>query len=149
MNEAIKRSIRPVVLPCLHGWQSFYDYSRGKLREYRYRFRMIGNRPVIAQDMRGIRFRMYPSDLPNLSFLTRRPFGAADFQAMSHLVRAGDIALDVGAYIGFYSVFLSQLCGPPGRVWAFEPVPGTYRRLRDAGAKSLRKCGSYRSSGER
>jgi FkbM family methyltransferase len=138
MNEAIKRRIRPVLLPCIHGWQWFYDYSRGMprecqwaMRKFGYRLRMIGSRPVVVENVRGIRFAAYSFDLPNLRFLMCRPSDAAEFEAMSRLVQPGDIAFDVGANIGIYSAFLARLCGPAGRVWAFEPVPETYRRLRE------------------
>ena len=36
------------------------------------------------------------------------------------------------------SVLLSRLCGPNGHVWAFEPVPETYWRLRETLA--LNRC---------
>jgi FkbM family methyltransferase len=49
--------------------------------------------------------------------------------AIPRLVREGTTIFDVGANIGTYSVFLSRLCGPGGRVFAFEPVPDTYRIL--------------------
>ena len=43
-------------------------------------------------------------------------------------VRAGETALDVGANFGLYSHHLSRLGGV--RVYAFEPVPFTFRTLR-------------------
>jgi FkbM family methyltransferase len=46
-------------------------------------------------------------------------------------VRVGpdEVALDVGANIGWYSVLLDRLSAPGGRVLAFEPDPGSYRLL--------------------
>lgn len=44
-------------------------------------------------------------------------------------LRPGDTMIDVGAHVGYFSV-LSRLCvGPQGSVFAFEPLPETYRRL--------------------
>ena len=39
--------------------------------------------------------------------------------------RAGMIALDVGADIGYYALQFSRLVGHEGRVIAFEPIPAT------------------------
>jgi len=44
-------------------------------------------------------------------------------------VGPGDIVVDVGANIGYYSRYLSRLVGPDGRVVAFEPSEQNFRRL--------------------
>jgi FkbM family methyltransferase len=46
-------------------------------------------------------------------------------------LRDGDIAVDVGANIGFFTLVASQRVGPSGKVYAFEPVPSTNAALRD------------------
>ncbi len=43
-------------------------------------------------------------------------------QAVKRLVKHGDIVLDVGANIGYYSVLLSKLVGDKGKVLCFEPT---------------------------
>jgi FkbM family methyltransferase len=138
MNEIIKSRIRPLVLPWLHRWQWFHDHSRWKLREYRERHRILGSATIVLKDVHGIRFVLYPFDRSNVLTLVRRSYDVAEFQAIPRLVQPGDIALDVGANVGVYSVLLSRLCGPIGRVWAFEPVPDTYWRLRETLA--LNRC---------
>ncbi len=45
------------------------------------------------------------------------------------VVRQGDVVLDLGANYGFYTYHLSRAVGPTGRVYAFEPVPFTFRTL--------------------
>lgn len=40
---------------------------------------------------------------------------------LSQLIRPGDIILDIGANIGFHTLFFSRMTGPAGRVHAFEP----------------------------
>jgi FkbM family methyltransferase len=44
-------------------------------------------------------------------------------------VRAGGVFYDVGANVGFYSLLASLLVGP-GKVFAFEPLPGNVTYLR-------------------
>jgi FkbM family methyltransferase len=53
----------------------------------------------------------------------------AEYTKLSQWVRPGDWVLDVGANVGHYSSRLSELVGPTGRVFAFEPVPQTFEIL--------------------
>jgi len=53
-----------------------------------------------------------------------------DFRGVEKIVAAGDTVLDIGANMGFYTVFLSRLVGPKGLVVSVEPVDTTYRLLR-------------------
>lgn len=41
--------------------------------------------------------------------------------AMERIVREGDTVIDGGANIGFFTIYLSQLVGPTGKVIAIEP----------------------------
>jgi len=41
----------------------------------------------------------------------------------------GEVAFDVGANLGWYSVLLSRLSGPGAQIFAFEPDPESYRLL--------------------
>lgn len=45
-------------------------------------------------------------------------------------LRPGDVAVDVGANIGFHTSFMADLVGPNGRVYAFEPNPSLHPRLK-------------------
>ncbi len=43
---------------------------------------------------------------------------------------SGDVALDIGANLGWYSVLLNRLSAGGARIYAFEPDPQTFRLLR-------------------
>lgn len=45
------------------------------------------------------------------------------------LTPANGVFIDVGANVGYFSLLASRWVGPMGRVYALEPVRGTYRRL--------------------
>lgn len=44
-------------------------------------------------------------------------------------LRPGDIAIDIGAHVGYFSLLFRLLVGRTGAVYAFEPMPDTYLRL--------------------
>jgi len=52
-------------------------------------------------------------------------------QAISQSVSPGMTVLDIGAHGGFYTLLLSKLVGPKGRVIAFEPLPANFRLLEE------------------
>jgi FkbM family methyltransferase len=56
-----------------------------------------------------------------------------DFFAQT--VQPGDVVLDVGAWIGPYTLLASRLAGPDGAIYAFEPDPEA-RRLLELGLEA-------------
>ena len=58
-------------------------------------------------------------------FITFEP----EFNMLHEWVNDGDWVIDIGANIGHYTIRLSELVGPQGRVIAFEPVPSTFANL--------------------
>jgi len=52
-----------------------------------------------------------------------------EMRLMSPYVGLNDVAVDVGANLGFMSGILSKLTGPGGQVHSFEPSPRTYSKL--------------------
>jgi FkbM family methyltransferase len=44
---------------------------------------------------------------------------------------AGNVVLDVGANIGYYTLIFARGVGPEGRVFAFEPEPGNFALLQE------------------
>ncbi len=50
--------------------------------------------------------------------------------AIQNYVRAGSVCWDLGAHFGFYAVMMSRQSGEDGRVYAFEPEPLSFARLR-------------------
>jgi len=55
--------------------------------------------------------------------------GTSEWDALQRIVRPGMTTLDVGANLGLYTVLLSRLVGPTGRVIAFEPDPHHFALL--------------------
>ena len=57
------------------------------------------------------------------------PADERDLAVVKHLVARGDHVGDLGANIGVYTRFLSEMVGPAGRVTSVEPIPLTYEML--------------------
>jgi FkbM family methyltransferase len=53
-----------------------------------------------------------------------------ELRLIAHLVRPGESAIDVGANYGLWSYHLARAVGQAGTVFAFEPVPQTFKALR-------------------
>jgi FkbM family methyltransferase len=51
-------------------------------------------------------------------------------QLFTKLIKPGSIVFDLGGHVGFYTLLASDLVGPKGKVFTFEPVPGNLRYLR-------------------
>ena len=47
------------------------------------------------------------------------------YEFLRRSVNPGSVCLDVGAHVGIYALSLARWAGPSGRVFAFEPSPGT------------------------
>jgi len=47
----------------------------------------------------------------------------------AEVVKRGDVVLDLGANVGFYTLMAARLVGPGGLVIAMEPLPGNLRLL--------------------
>ncbi|MFI5203018.1 MAG: FkbM family methyltransferase [Flavobacteriales bacterium] len=60
--------------------------------------------------------RYYPAD-----------YEKGSYKYFRNVIKPGDVVLDVGAHIGVYTVPFSELVGPAGKVYSFEPTPSTYK----------------------
>jgi len=58
--------------------------------------------------------------------LIKMGWGKSKYQELhflKHIIKPGFSCLDIGANVGYYSVFLSKYAGISGKVFAIEPVP--------------------------
>ncbi len=101
------------------------------------------DRVAIAEQIRHLARKSLPAGLKPWARQVGRRLGAYERDwgadslrlAMHDLVRHGDTCFDVGANTGDYSIFMSKLTGPTGRVHAFDPNPLTLPTLHEALAK--------------
>jgi FkbM family methyltransferase len=83
---------------------------------------------VVASPWPGVKFET------DLSDRIQRQMWAGVYEphvrdCFSVILEPGAVYFDVGAHIGFHTVFAAHRVGPKGRVIAFEADPGVYARL--------------------
>lgn len=91
----------------------------------------VGEDTVLCRTL--ARFKMYVSTkdvglAPHL--ITDGCWELWTTKVMADTVRPGDVCLDVGANIGYYTVLMADIAGPTGKVIAAEPMPGTRAYLK-------------------
>ncbi len=85
---------------------------------------------IIAAARDGRKLFVNPASLPYRFVYYLGEYEPSITRVISRIVKPGDICLDVGANIGWYSTLLQKLVGAGGEVHAFEPVPNVYEKLR-------------------
>lgn len=85
--------------------------------------------PVVA-DVLGSKMRLDPAEAVDRVILFYPQFqDHCEIDFLSRQLRPGDLFLDVGAHIGFYTLAASRRVGPDGLVLAFEADPRTHQGL--------------------
>ena len=100
---------------------------KGKLLRLTLRFLRPGRiMPILSGRLRGKKW-IVDSSLPNCWLGTYEKEKQALF---SRTVSPKSTVFDIGGNVGFYSLLASELVGPEGRVFVFEPLPRNLDYLR-------------------
>ena len=78
-----------------------------------------------------IRMFLNPDDAVITPYMTAgRVWEATETHWFVKSLRPGDVVVDVGANVGYYTIIAGKLVGEAGRVYAFEPDPVSFELLR-------------------
>jgi FkbM family methyltransferase len=92
-------------------------------------------RPVASPFMLDVRgLRMSGSSIGQLGQVRDWADGSKDgymTEVFEWTLQPGMVAVDVGAYLGYFTLLAARGVGPEGRVVAFEPHPDSRRALRE------------------
>jgi FkbM family methyltransferase len=77
----------------------------------------------------GLEIEIESKDITMLPTLLSDEYEVLEFAAVSRLIKSGETFLDIGSNVGIWSLCVSRLIGPTGRVIAVEPNPETLRIL--------------------
>ena len=86
----------------------------------------VGNYPAMELNVSSpFQRRMFYFPRAYWERLMGLPFG----RYLASTLEEGQVFLDIGANVGFYSLFAARRVGPSGRVLSFEPDPMTFESL--------------------
>ena len=72
---------------------------------------------------------LYPDSSESMWLLYNVVMDWPEFPFIARYLRSGDTAIDIGANIGVYALWISRFLGQNGTLVAFEPVTETFLRL--------------------
>lgn len=92
------------------------------------------NRSSIVE-IQGSKMYVNPEGLPKgfrntfQAYIVRNGWEELTTEMFKKVVKKGDIVVDLGANIGYFSLLAARLVGSEGKVYAFEPEPRNYSLL--------------------
>lgn len=87
-------------------------------------------RSLIAETREG-RFILDPRDrIISWSIICKGTWEPDESRVLGNLLRSGDVAIDIGAHVGWYTMVFANRVGETGRVIAFEPAPENFSLLK-------------------
>ena len=81
----------------------------------------------IARNINGMKIRF----TPKWSRYFPSDYESDNYEFLKVKLKEGMQVIDIGAHIGLFSVYTSQLTGPTGKVICFEPTPDTFAILKE------------------
>lgn len=109
----------------------YFPIDKGKWRLYTVAKKFCRNLPkeVLAFTKDGRKLHVGLTDWTGDGIYFIGRYEAFYTETISQYIKEGDVCLDVGANIGWYTTLFAKLCGITGQVHAFEPVPQTFAVL--------------------
>lgn len=116
------------IAPKLRAWRTPRELRTDIMSSAEYRLknpdpaRTAGETLVIKPLARGPRLWIDLADHVIGLAILRDAYEADEVAFALRVLRPGDVALDVGAHIGFFTLHMADAVGPSGAVYAFEPL---------------------------
>lgn len=77
----------------------------------------------------GIKIKIRPQEVLGRSVWVMGVYDLSVSEILWRLIDPGELAIDVGANIGYMTSIMAKRVGQTGKVWCFEPHPEVYQEL--------------------
>ncbi|MEM2613326.1 MAG: FkbM family methyltransferase [Nitrososphaerota archaeon] len=86
---------------------------------------------VTFAKVRGHKMALYLSnnEISNALFIYGS-YEENETEILERIIKRGDVVVDIGANIGYYTLIFARLVGKDGKVFAFEPEPTNFKLLK-------------------
>ena len=74
--------------------------------------------------------KMFLDKIDSLYLSVNKDWGDYEKEILENNIREGNVVLDIGANIGFYTLIMAKLVGEKGKVYAFEADPTNFNILK-------------------
>ena len=74
--------------------------------------------------------KMYTQNNDGLALSIFKIYEPNQTEIVKKYVHEGDIVIDIGAHVGYYTLLMAQLVGENGKVYSFEPDPVNFQLLK-------------------
>jgi FkbM family methyltransferase len=91
--------------------------------------RLLGRTDIVEGSFDGLNYRLDLSQGIDFAIYLLGRFEPSTADAISRVVKPGQVALDIGANIGAHTLRIARQVGEAGRVFAFEPTDFAFDKL--------------------
>lgn len=124
----IRRSMRRILFSI---YKKSYKLLSGHKLGRLYPIKVINNFifPFLKPDFADIQGHKMFLDLKDALGLSVRAYEPLETEFVKKEIKKGNVVLDLGAHIGYYTLIFAKLVGENGKVIAFEPDPDNFALL--------------------
>jgi FkbM family methyltransferase len=107
-----------------HFWLNRFRVARyarrfftNRAARYKTNFIELEGRKMFLDEGDSLKLSLYPYVVEMTNFFKQN-------------IKKGDVVLDLGAHIGYFTCLFAQLVGESGKVFSFEPAPNNFKLLK-------------------